>query len=171
MYDLYKEARNLSWQALIDCKIDRLPIDLGQVAKHYGIRIVLYSDFPLVQLFSTYAKHGDGFIAQVDGQKIIYLNDRVKTYGRRRFTLAHELGHALCGHPLDEIQARNSEQDCPDDPVETQANIFARDLAPPRRRRSCGCVKSPASRRRSAPRAWSCCGSAAPSACTHSSGS
>ena len=52
-------------------------------------------------------------------------------YGRRRFTLAHELGHALCGHPLDEIQARNSEQDCPDDPVEMQANIFARDLLMP----------------------------------------
>ena len=25
---------------------NRLPIGLGQVAKHYGIRIVLYSDFP-----------------------------------------------------------------------------------------------------------------------------
>ena len=36
-YGIYKNARNASWQCLIDCKISELPIKPVQISAHFGI--------------------------------------------------------------------------------------------------------------------------------------
>lgn len=130
MYELYKKARNAAWQALLDCKIDSLPVNLNSVAEHYGYDIVLYSHSPMVQILIPDALSGDGFITKIGETTTIFLNDQIKTRGRRRFTLAHEIGHGVLGGSLDVIHYRNSEQDG-DDPIETACNVFARDLLAP----------------------------------------
>lgn len=130
MYLDYKQARNAAWKALIECDIDHLPVDLNKVALHYNILIVIYSngvEFPP----GAGRLDGDGFSAIVDHMPTIYLNDKIHHRPRRRFTVAHEIGHIVLGHPLDQILHRNSENDTGQFPCETQANIFARDLLMP----------------------------------------
>ena len=46
MYEIYKEARNAAWQALRDCGINTLPVNLNTVAEHYGYDVMLYSLCP-----------------------------------------------------------------------------------------------------------------------------
>lgn len=131
MYQHYKVARDMSWQTLINCNITSLPVNLNVIARHYKIKIIRYSKFEFLDLFKPEVVTGDGFIARLDNKKVIFLNDKIKTRGRRRFTLGHELGHGILGHNLDSIATRNNEIDNPDDPLEMQANVFARDILAP----------------------------------------
>lgn len=131
MYSDYEIARDAAWRTLIECKITTLPVDLAVIAEHYGIEIVRYSKCALTQLFNPEAVSGDGFITQINDSKIIFLNDEIKTLGRRRFTLGHELGHGILNHPTAHIVTRNSEIDSKTDPAEMQANVFSRDILAP----------------------------------------
>jgi len=131
MYDDYKKARDTAWKVLIDCKISALPVDLNIIVKHYDIEVIRYSQCSLTQIFKPEIISGDGFITEVNGRKIIFINDMINTRGRRRFTLAHELGHGILNHPLNNIVARNNEYDLDANPLETQANVFSRDILAP----------------------------------------
>lgn len=131
MYQLYQQARDMSWKVLIECGITSLPVDLGLVAERYHIKIISYSQCPLTRFFSLEVISGDGFAAEIGGQYFVFINDQMKNRPRRRFTVAHELGHILLGQDMHLIKARNSELDDNKDPFETQANIFARDLLAP----------------------------------------
>lgn len=131
MYDYYKKARDMSWRVLLECGINQLPVNLGSIADHYGIKITLYSKTELIQVFQSDALLGDGFIVNSDGQKQIFINDKIKNRPRRRFTLAHELGHAVMNHNTGTIHYRNSEFDNESSPDELQANVFARDILMP----------------------------------------
>jgi len=130
-YPYYKQARDRAWQALIDCGINRLPIYLNLIANYYRIKLITYSRYPLTRLFKPDALEGDGFIVIINNRKTIFLNDQIKTRGRRRFTVGHELGHGLLNHPLEEIIFRNSEIDSKDNPLEMQANVSSRDILAP----------------------------------------
>ena len=129
MYDHYKKARNKSWEVLYDCKISEFPVDLSKIADFYGIKITLYSDTKLIQLFKEDALQGDGFVLRNGDETQVFINDNNRN--RRRFTLAHELGHALLRHSLDEIHFRTSEIDSQTDMQELEANVFARDVLIP----------------------------------------
>lgn len=131
MYDHYKKARNKSWEVLHDCKISEFPVDLGKIADFYGIKITLYSDTKLIQLFKEDVLQGDGFVLRNGDETQVFINDKIHNRNRRRFTVAHELGHALLGHSLDEIHYRNSEIDSQTDVQEVEANVFARDILMP----------------------------------------
>lgn len=131
MYMFYEQARDMAWRTLIACEITSLPVDLREIADHYAIEIVQYSKCALTQLFNPEAVSGDGFIAKINDSKIIFLNDKIKTLGRRRFTLGHELGHGIMEHPMVHIITRNSETDSKTDPIEMQANVFSRDILAP----------------------------------------
>ena len=131
MYSNYKIARDKAWETLLECKINKLPTDLGAIAKHYGCKIVLYSDTNIAHFLKTDIATGDGFVLRVNNQKQIYLNDTIHNKARRRFTLAHELGHVILGHDIGHIHYQNNEIDNPADIQETQANIFARNILMP----------------------------------------
>ncbi|MCI1999592.1 MAG: ImmA/IrrE family metallo-endopeptidase [Clostridia bacterium] len=131
MYNEYKKSRNKAWEVLLDCGIKSLPVDLGLIARRYNLKIVAYSKTTLFQVFNTAVKNGDGFIAKVDNQKEIFINDKINNRNRRRFTLAHELGHGLLEHNIGKIHYRNSEIDNQSNIQEFEANIFARDILMP----------------------------------------
>ncbi len=131
MYMYYEIARDMAWRVLLACGVTSLPVDLASIAEHYAIEIVRYSKCALTQLFNPEAVSGDGFIAKINDRKIIFLNDKIKTLGRRRFTLGHELGHGIMEHPMAHIITRNSEIDSKTDPIEMQANVFSRDILAP----------------------------------------
>lgn len=131
MYHHYKEARNKAWETLLACGISSLPVDLGEIAEHYGFKIVTYSDTSLTQLFREDVLQGDGFIVQNKSEKHIFINDKIHNRNRRRFTLAHEMGHGILQHEMAVIHYRNSEVDSQTDMQELQANVFARDILMP----------------------------------------
>lgn len=131
MYEHYKQARDKAWQVLLECGINSLPVNLGDIADHYDIPIYIYSQTALAQLFREDVLNGDGFIVSNRSQKQIFMNDKIHSRPRRRFTLAHELAHGLLNHNIGIIHYRNSEIDSQSELQELQANIFARDILMP----------------------------------------
>lgn len=131
IYESYKKARNKAWDVLYECGINRLPIDLWSISHILKLSIVPYSQTSIVQIFTDNAKQGDGFVTIINGNKTIFINDKIKYLQRRRFTVAHEIGHAVLEHDIGEIHYRNSEIDNLDDQQELEANVFARDLLMP----------------------------------------
>ena len=130
MYESYKKARDLSWEILLTADITSLPVDLNKVLKAVDVKAILYCD----AFFDTDSPRligSDGFVTKIGGKKAIYLNEQKGTTQRRRFTLAHELGHIVLDHPITPIIYRNSEIDEGQKPEEVQANVFARDLLMP----------------------------------------
>lgn len=131
MYEHYKKARDISWKVLLESEINTLPVDLWKIAKHYDLRIRTYSKATICQLFREDVLRGDGFIVHLGERKEIFLNDNIKNRSRRRFTVAHELGHGILDHDIGIIHYRNNENDSQTDMQELQANVFARDILMP----------------------------------------
>lgn len=131
MYENYVKARDTSWEVLLRCGIDELPITLGTIADYYNFKVIAYSDTNITQVFKNEVVSGDGFIVFSKGKKEIFLNDKVNNRNRRRFTLAHELGHGILNHNIDIVHYRNSEVDSDIDMQELEANVFARDILMP----------------------------------------
>ena len=92
-YNKYKEARDVAWRVLIDNNIRELPVPIVQIAKNNGITIVKDSEAKLL------SPGVSGMSILENGKWYIVYNDRENT-GRRRFTIAHELGHIFLGHEL-----------------------------------------------------------------------
>lgn len=130
MYEIYKKARDLSWEILLKADITSLPVDLSKVLKAVDVKAILYCD-AFFDADSPKLRGSDGFVTKIGDKKAIYLNENKGTIQRRRFTLAHELGHIVLDHPINPIIYRNSEVDENQSPTEIQANIFARDLLMP----------------------------------------
>lgn len=131
MYEHYKNARNKSWEVLTECGINSLPVDLWKIAKHFDLRIHQYSKTNLIGLLKEDVTQGDGFIVYLDSKKEIFINDKIHNRNRRRFTVAHELGHGILDHDISQVHYRNSEIDSQTDAQEVEANVFARDILMP----------------------------------------
>lgn len=131
MYEHYKNARNKSWEVLIACGINSLPVDLWKIAKYFDLHIHPYSKTNLIGLLKEDVSQGDGFIVYLDGKKEIFINDKIHNRNRRRFTVAHELGHGILNHDISQVHYRNSEIDSQTDMQELEANVFARDVLMP----------------------------------------
>lgn len=100
-----------------------LPINLTAIAKKYGISVRHASFKP------PYATDLYGYIAKRDGEIKITVNSE-NSYGRKRFTIAHELAHFFLHHDqkeLDFLDLRSTERD----DKERAADIFAAELLMP----------------------------------------
>ncbi len=102
-YGIYKNARNASWQCLIDCGVDSLPIKPVQLAKHYGLQCKKISGS------DERMNSCSGKIKIIGNQPYIFFNaDDILV--RQRFSIMHELGHYLLGHlDNDELTSENEE--------------------------------------------------------------
>lgn len=119
-YGIYKNARNASWQCLIDCNVKRIPINPIAITENYGIKCKLVSPDVL--------KGKSGEIRNDNGS-IVILCDSTHPKTRQAFTILHELGHYLLGHLGDSPLSR-SESDCrPEE--ESAADRFAADMLMP----------------------------------------
>lgn len=125
-YDIYKYARDMAWQFLIDNQVSELPLKLSAICGNKGYRLFLDSK-------GAYLQSNDrGATFLKDGQWQIVLNasDSVQV---RRYTLAHELGHIFLRHPLHDGKFGRSFgiQRTPKTPEEYQAERFAIDILAP----------------------------------------
>ena len=130
-----KAALHTAWEALILAKIDALPVDLHKIMSTYGIDYMLYSMFP-ENMISRKFKASDGFSLKCERlfkqpRTLIFLNDFDTCKVKRRFTIAHLLGHIILGHDNYANRYNISETDSTSHPLCTHANVFARELLMP----------------------------------------
>lgn len=120
-YKNYKFARDLAWKILIHEQICALPVPMFQLCKQMGIA-VKYDDGQLAE--------GSSGMAVKKCLKYVVIVRRDESPQRQRFTVAHELGHILAGD-VGRFKLVNREPSMQDNPVETQANVFASRLLAP----------------------------------------
>lgn len=105
------------------------PINVYEIARNYGLQII-ETDFP--------AEQNDiaGFVTAQNAMGKLYVNLSDHP-NRRRFTIAHELGHwrlhrdELRANPERSILFRIAIGQLNKDPIEKEANIFAANLLVP----------------------------------------
>lgn len=133
-YKDYQNARDASWKILLDCGIDRLPVDLNVIRDRIGVRIASYKDAKaLIQKrnLTVLIVQTDGLTFYAGTEPVI-LYSEVCSPERIRFTIAHELGHIVLGHVAPgSITTVNREPSTRDSPQETAANRFAARLLAP----------------------------------------
>lgn len=119
-YGIYKQARNASWNCLLDRNIRSLPIHTSEIVRSYGIECYLASS-------ATLGIRSGMIISQK--QKTLILINQEDIRLRQRFTIMHELGHYLLGH-LGDVPFSRCEDACrPSD--EQAADKFAIDMLAP----------------------------------------
>lgn len=133
-YRDYQNVRNEAWKILLDCKIDRLPVDLNLICKALGVRTAPYSaNRALIQRknLSVIVARSDGLSFFAGNMPVVLYNETC-TPERVRFTIAHELGHIVLGHiSPGGVTIANREPNPQDDPKEIAANQFAARLLAP----------------------------------------
>lgn len=123
IYGVYKNVRDASWRCLSEYHIDKLPVDVLQIARTAGIKIIKNSSINELSPSESGASLFDG-----DNWYIIY--DDGNTVQQARFTVAHELGHIFLGHDLRKRdQAHTFDTSKPR--VEREADSFAARLLAP----------------------------------------
>ena len=119
-YGKYKQARNASWQCLIDYNIDSLPVKVSRIANQTDIVLLNNSAVNLL------SENESGItLMQDDKLYIVYADEQSPQ--RCRFTIAHELGHIFLGH----LFKADGNGFLITDDAEHSANVFARDLLAP----------------------------------------
>ncbi len=117
-----------AYNALVHSSIDSLPVDINRIISQHNIRLIDYSTFCMIygkskdDLYRS-AKDGFSFYDKGEGLYVCVINENIPYEPRRRFTLAHELGHILLGH----LDSSN----IPDEAIEQEADDFASELIAP----------------------------------------
>lgn len=126
-----RSARNQATILLQKCQQLTVPVDLTAVAKSLGLRV---EEKPLGDV--------SGLLITGEGRALICVNSTGETPQRKRFTIAHEIGHFYLGHQFEEgehvhvdrgnfISARSGRSSAGVDPKEVEANQFAAALLMP----------------------------------------
>lgn len=124
-YNRYKDARNAAWQCLIDVGINSLPVKTLRITNHLGIEVLKNSEVKLLRPLES----GCSLIDKQGKWTIIF--DDFEIIGRVRFTIAHELGHILLNHELEEGFGHFRKISEGKTATETQADEFAARLLAP----------------------------------------
>ncbi|GFI60980.1 hypothetical protein IMSAG049_00130 [Clostridiales bacterium] len=120
-YDLYKKARDLSWEILIKSRITALPVDLKTVADYCGVDVISFKRAVERGMIPPENAKGYVFVKLISGRKTIFVNNALKDSGSVRFSIAKGIGYCL----LSDSPWYVSKD------TEYAASIFARDLLMP----------------------------------------
>lgn len=121
-YDIYKEARDKSWQFLLESGACSLPLPLSAICQKRGITLMLDKK----GIYLTETDKGVTFKTP-EGKFCILLNP-ADSIPVRRYTTAHELGHIYLQHPMYDGRYGRSfgiQKTAAQDPIEYQAERFA----------------------------------------------
>ena len=124
-YGVYQNVRNAAWQCLLDAGITELPVSVTKIAQRFDVTIVKNS----VHGWLNPSQSGISYQSE-NGEWLIVYDDSDST-GRKRFTIAHELGHILLGHPLQEGEQHTRVFNKERPEVETEADMFAARILSP----------------------------------------
>ena len=131
---MHKHIRRSAWGLLLTHGICNLPVNINDLLCNMGVRCYDYrSGWPIIdQLGLDGLCKNEAFTVQVDDGKYIIFYHPEPFKSRLKFTLAHEIGHIVLGHPLtDYPRCRAFAINSANDPTERQANRFAARLLAP----------------------------------------
>lgn len=133
-YKSYQNIRDAAWKVLLDCHIDRLPVDLNAVCKNLGVRVLSYAESARVieQAHLYHAvRNTNGLAFCLGGTPVILFNETLEL-PEVMFTVAHELGHLILGHVAPGATTAGHQGPMwQASPEETAANRFAARLLVP----------------------------------------
>lgn len=133
-YRDYQTARDAAWRILLDCGVDRLPVDLNAICKKLKIRLFSYcAATKLIERanLEEAVRRTDGLAFYWHGTPVILCSDVVRPQ-RAAFTIAHEIGHIVLNHVKPgAVTTVNREPSPGDAPEEQAANQFAARLLAP----------------------------------------
>lgn len=124
-YGVYQNVRNAAWRCLLDAEITELPVSVTKIARHFDIRIAKNSVYAMLKSYQS------GISFQTESGEWLIVYDDSDSTGRKRFTIAHELGHILLGHPLQEGEQHTRVFNKERPEVETEADMFAARILSP----------------------------------------
>ena len=126
----YDKSRDLVWEILLRNGVSSLPIDVMAICAKEKITVFSYRLGKSIIEDLGLEENMKGNDAFSIGSIILY--DDTQSSERCRFSIAHELGHALL-HASDRAipTVYNREPSPSDDPIEAEANIFASRLLAP----------------------------------------
>ena len=99
-YRIYQEARNAAWRALLRLEKKTLPVDAEALARSVGVEIHPFPDPQENRRLWNLARQKGGVCTslRIRGEWHIFVREGGLDDSRRRFAVAHELGHLLLGH-------------------------------------------------------------------------
>ena len=89
MYNIYKNSRDASWKFLLEYGVTSLPLDLKRITSEMGVKVQRDNAGVLMpnELGITVNTHGSFHIIVRD-----------TPIQKKRYTIAHEIGHIVLGH-------------------------------------------------------------------------
>lgn len=122
-------VKKMAQKVLRECGVSAPPVDLT--------RIIEANNFIYMEV-DTFPDNVSALFVKKDGKDYAFVNARHHPH-RRRFSLAHELGHILLNHAMEDLDEVPSIDAPPEsmrhyaagDPLEKEANIFASELLMP----------------------------------------
>lgn len=111
--------REIEWKILEvfqECYVESFPVNIFELIEHYNYECVEYTEQSSIKQQACLSYSEDSFILKDK----VYYND-AKPFRRRRFSLAHELGHIILGHKYPHTPQ-----------MEQEANYFSSRLLAPR---------------------------------------
>ena len=139
-YNDYKESRDKAWEIIFRYGVSRLPVEIKELCEL--MKINLFSYHSGAEIIRDYKLDrytaNEGFSTCINDNYIIFYDESVEPHTRKRFTVAHEIGHIILGHlEYESVACRggvtlwnNGNIEEPS-PIETAANIFAARLLAP----------------------------------------
>ena len=124
----YKKSRDAAWKILIKNHASALPISVYELCRAENIRLVSYEEGgELIDKLNLreHTIENDAF----SFSRIVFYNSETMPE-RQRFSIAHEIGHIVLHKPTG-ATVMNREISPNDNPIETEANIFASRLLAP----------------------------------------
>lgn len=121
-YDFYRQARDASWQFLLESEFGVLPLPLASICKASDITLMLDTK----GIYLTYSDKGVSFKTP-EGKWHILLNP-ADSIPVRRYTTAHEIGHIYLQHPMQGGKYGRTfgvQKAVAQNPIEYQAERFA----------------------------------------------
>jgi Zn-dependent peptidase ImmA (M78 family) len=124
---LNRPIEDRSLRVLKELSIEKLPIDVNEIALHYGVKIKE----------DTFDDAISGFLISKNGKNVIGINSNESSV-RKRFTMAHELGHFILHSNkeddlfISKIHFRDEESSTGEMKREREANAFAAGILMPR---------------------------------------
>lgn len=133
-YRDYQAVRDAAWQILLDCEVNRLPVNLSAVCRRLKILVLSYGkNMDLIERVNLgrLVGHTDGMTFYAKDMPVIFFDEQ-KPLPRVRFTVAHEVGHIILGHVQPGgVTTANREPSPGVSPEEQAANRFAARLLAP----------------------------------------
>lgn len=121
-YDFYRQARDASWQFLLESGACTLPLPLSAICQQRDITLMLDKN-------GGYLANSDkGVTFKTPEGKFCILLNPADSIPVRRYTTAHELGHIYLKHPMQGGKYGRTfgiQKTATQDPIEYQAERFA----------------------------------------------